>query len=332
MLKKVKKIIYVLSAILLIVFIVRQVNGYIIYPENKDTFESKREMVSNKIEVVNKIKYKHLNGFHLLPKDKKTKGIIITFGGSEGSSLYSKSEQLCEEGYEVLSLYFFGKENQNKKIENIDISFFDEILEYLSENSIDSSLITVIGFSKGAELTLLLTQYYNQIDNIVLYSPTAYVYQGEFNGNSPWKFKGKSMKFFKYNDASLKSKIKPYICSIFKCPASYINIFESLSKNVGENDNRWIYKNKICGNILIFSGEDDQVWASVNDTKKLKKYDPEHIEAYIFKDAGHIFSDLKYLSNMKLGGNKVGNLKAKKESDEILIKKLNNWHKNKGTI
>ena len=327
MLKKAKTIMYTLLVILLIIFIIRQVNSYIIYPENKENFESNQETISNETYTVNKIKYKYLNGFHLLPKDKKTKGIIITFGGSEGSSLYNKSEELCEKGYEVLSLYFFGKENQNKKIENIDISFFDEILEYLSENNMDSSIITVIGFSKGAELTLLLTQYYTQIDNIILYSPTAYVYQGEFNGSAPWKFKEKSMDFFKYNDASLKSKIKPYICGIFKYPASYINIFESLSKNVGENDNRWIYKNKISGNMLIFSGEDDQVWASVNDTKKLKKYDPEHIEAYIFKDAGHVFSDLRYLSNMKLGGNKSGNLKAKKESDEILYQKLNDWHK-----
>ena len=30
---------------------------------------------------------------------------------------------------------------------------------------------------------------------------------------------------------------------------------------------------------------------------------------------------------MKLGGNKSGNLKAKKESDEILYQKLNDWHK-----
>ena len=117
---------------------------------------------------IKKINYKKVQGYHFQPKNKKGKGVIITFGGSEGSSLYSIAQDLYNEGYEVLSLYYFGKDNQNKEIVKIDLDFFEEVLKYLENNDIDNSIISVIGFSKGAELSLLLTQYFNEIDNVIL--------------------------------------------------------------------------------------------------------------------------------------------------------------------
>ncbi|HZK33048.1 MAG TPA: hypothetical protein VFC60_00985 [Tissierellaceae bacterium] len=40
------------------------------------------------------------------------KGVVVTFGGSEGSSNMDVAKKVAKEGYEVYSMYFLGKENQ----------------------------------------------------------------------------------------------------------------------------------------------------------------------------------------------------------------------------
>lgn len=43
---------------------------------------------------------------------------MVTFGGSEGSSNYAFAKELATEGYEVLSLFFFGMPNQMPTLKN----------------------------------------------------------------------------------------------------------------------------------------------------------------------------------------------------------------------
>ena len=48
-------------------------------------------------------------GFHLVPNEKKHKGIIICYGGSEGSPNFPVAKQLSESGFETLALFMFGQ-------------------------------------------------------------------------------------------------------------------------------------------------------------------------------------------------------------------------------
>lgn len=105
------------------------------------------------------------NGFHLKPEGPIDADPIVVFGGSEGSSNFDLSQEIAEEGYEVYSLFFFGADNQTEALNQVSIEFFDDFLNYADLVGED---VTVIGGSKGAELGLLLPNYYEGINNLVL--------------------------------------------------------------------------------------------------------------------------------------------------------------------
>src|SRR5699024_3452620 len=106
-----------------------------------------------------------LNGFHLVPDNISTEGVIVTFGGSDGSSNYDLAKMLAE-GYEVYSLFFFGPGKLPDELIEVPLELFDDFLAYHLENSQSNGPITVLGASKGAELTLNLASNYDEIDNI----------------------------------------------------------------------------------------------------------------------------------------------------------------------
>lgn len=323
------KIIGVVLITFVFLFTVRFINTKLFYQydfEDIYGIETNYPIVSELGEI-KKVNFKRVQGYHFQPKNKKSKGVIITFGGSEGSSLYPLAKKLYTEGCEVLSLYYFGKVNQNKEIVEVDLDFFGEVLKYLENNSIDASIISVIGFSKGAELSLVLTQYYSEIDNVILYAPTAFIYQGGNKDKSPWSSKGKNLSYLRYNKVPISDKIKVLFGRLINVPISYLDMHEKLSENLDERSDEWIYKKKIKGKILIFAGNKDKVWPSWKHAKKLKNYDSKHVELYIFKNAGHLFSKYEYLQGMKLGGERESNLKAKKDSFNILKNRLYIWHK-----
>lgn len=65
---------------------------------------------------VSRITGEYMNGFRLKPLNKTYKGVIITFGGSEGSPSYHSAEAFARAGFETLALFFFGMENQKEEL------------------------------------------------------------------------------------------------------------------------------------------------------------------------------------------------------------------------
>lgn len=125
---------------------------------------------------ISEIKEGFLNGFHFIPNEKSSKGSIVVFGGSDGGCDYDRAIELANDGYEVIALFYFGQDNQPKTYNNVPLEFFEEFLNYADNHDIDTTELTLIGTSKGAELTLLLSNLYSEIDNIVLFSPSSYVF------------------------------------------------------------------------------------------------------------------------------------------------------------
>ncbi|GAJ98966.1 acyl-CoA thioester hydrolase/BAAT C-terminal domain-containing protein [Geomicrobium sp. JCM 19055] len=115
------------------------------------------------------------NGFHFIPDEPIAAEPIIVFGGSEGSSNFEVAEDLASKGYETYSLFFFGAPNQTTALNKVPLEFFGDFLRY---SELEDEPITVIGYSKGAELGLNLTNYYEEINHLVLYTPSQYTYMG----------------------------------------------------------------------------------------------------------------------------------------------------------
>ena len=329
--KVLKRILMSIVMIIVITFGIRTINSFR-YPEPNFDFTNQLAEsaypVNDELGKINTIDYKLAHGYHMEPSKKSSKGVVIAFGGSEGSSNFDAAYELYKDGYEVLSLYFFGRKSLSTYLENVPIEFYSDVEEYMENKNIDTSIITVLGASKGAELALLLTQYYEDIDNLVLYAPSAYVFQGlGIEGeNSSWSYSGKPIPYLAFRNASGKAIFNIISASILNYPISFLESYTSISEKIGPNDPEWIYKSEIDGKILVFAGGEDTMWNSAQSAKVLED-NFKNIESHIYTHAGHIFGPLTYVNGLSTGGEVEANLDAKVNSDIILKNKLIQWHK-----
>ena len=120
----------------------------------------------------------YINGYHIVPKEMKHRGAVVVFGGSEGSCALSNALEIAYHGYEVYAMHFFGKDNQKIKAERIPLEFFAELYLYIQRTAQSPKPLTIQGTSLGAELGLLLASTFpEQVDHLILYAPSAYVFQ-----------------------------------------------------------------------------------------------------------------------------------------------------------
>ena len=117
-------------------------------------------------------------GFHLKPDNKLYNGVVVFYGGSDGSPFFEVAQLYAEKGYETLSVFLFGMKNQQASLTKVPLDQFDDVLDYINKNIEDNTTITVMGVSKGAEYVLNLAARYDEISNVIVMAPVAYTFSG----------------------------------------------------------------------------------------------------------------------------------------------------------
>lgn len=288
---------------------------------------------------VDHIQGEYMNGFHLKPENKKHKGFVITFGGSEGSPGYYAAEPLAKEGYEVLALFFFGMENQKKELVEVPLEFFQEVLDYIDgkngETTIDQENITVLGSSKGAELGLNLASHYHQIDHLVLYAPSAWNFMGlsytdYSNIKSSWTWQGRPVAFVNTRKGDTKAGFNLFLDFLLNRPVQYRPGYESAVKGDPNAEAARIKAEDSQADILIFAGKEDMMWQSDVSAEAIRNARPDKTEVHVFDGAGHLFLGDWYMYMgqiiLAMGGSPEGNAQAAQESNQILNARLAEWH------
>ena len=334
--KKFKKVLRIIALIifipLTIILIARGVNSFR-YPKSDNAFpsgqlEDSQYPLTDDFGNISLINQGRAQGFHMVPDSgTEPKGTIVTFGGSEGSPNYKTAYSLYQEGYEVFAMYFFGKEGLPPAIGAVDVGFFEDVQDYVQQKAVRPQPLTVLGISKGAELTLLLTQYYDSIDNIVLYAPSAYVFQGldMTKPSSSWSYHGEELPYLSFQDGSFKAVADMFGAMIFKYPLSFRESYQSISQSTTPDSPQWIYKTPMEGNILVFAGGDDAMWPSDLMGQALADANPQQVEFHLYEGAGHIFIDATYGGGFAFGGTSQANVDAGKDSTAILLQRLAEW-------
>lgn len=275
-----------------------------------------------------KIQEGYLNGFCIKNKNVEYKGSIITFGGSEGSPNYNMAKLIANNGYEVLALYFFGQDNQPKELSRIPIEFFSDAIMYIKKHFFSLHPLSIIGISKGAELALLLSEYYAEIDNLVLMAPSAYRFQGidSSNNASSWTFNNIDLPYISFKHVSLIQKLKINFEYKFMLPVKLKAYYDSAIKNADNIEEARIKAEKFKGNILILLGEDDGMWNSYNMANKIKKAKPDNTEIVIYQNVGHAFGEKRVSGRYFMGGQDNLNKIALAKSYEKVLDNLYSWH------
>lgn len=331
----IKKILIFILAIVSIIFIIRSYNNYI-YKNKGNNFPKYFSNVNDislyptnlKDIDIKYIDSNSLQGFHFIPRDKKYKGIIVLYGGSEGSPNFEKAKNLAEQGFETLAVFMFGMKNQPKTLVKIPLEQFEDVLSYIKDNK----PITVLGVSKGAEYALNLAAKYEQISNVILIAPSAYNFAGlDFkNYGSSWTSNGKELPFIDIKKSSFPVFFKNVIMpSILNSPIKFSEIYKSAIAYDKNSEEKQINVKNIKANILMIVGEDDKMWPSKDMANIIKKENPNAI-LYSFPNAGHIFEGdrIVNLGKTKIltGGNLEENEKASLESSKIISDFLKNKH------
>lgn len=289
---------------------------------------------------VTAIEGEYLNGFHFRPEEKKHRGVIVVYGGSEGSPDYSRAEQLADDGYEVLSLFFFGQPNQKPTLANVPLEQFDEVTDYIDKNIEDASEeggddagpVTVIGTSKGAEFAELLAARGYPVDNLVAFAPAHYSYSGlDFaSGQELPSFtdRGETVGYASFRDSSISAGAKMLWDMSTSYPVSYRATYEGAAGNAA--DDARIDLGDFGGNVLLFGGEDDQMWQAEIAARALAEQGG-NVEAHVYPDAGHAFfpnaNEVPNGWQIMLGGTVEGNRTAHDDADKILRERLAQWHR-----
>lgn len=280
---------------------------------------------------ISEIKGEYINGYHLLPKELKHKGAIIVFGGSEGGSSFPDAVFLAKNGYEVYSMYYFGRENQRRELLNVPIDFFEELRDYIKKDAKNPEPLTIYGGSKGAELALLLSSVYpDDIDHLVLYAPGSYVFQGlsytERTPHSSWTYKGEELDFISTVPEPLVSAAFFFDFVINK-PVKLVGLYENIEKIAPNKETARIDLSKVRAKMLIFAGARDELWHSAKMAMQIKEHYKGECELHIFEKAGHLFFGPSVMDNLALGGEYEANEQAKFESNRILLETLERWTK-----
>lgn len=269
----------------------------------------------------------YLNGFHIKPNIVNYEGVIVTFGGSEGSPAYEQAVALAQEGYQVLSLFFFGMPNQVATLREVPVDYYEEIERYIRQELVIEGLITLIGTSKGAEYSLLLSTFYDSIDNVVLFAPSSRIFAGlDFSKpGSSWTFQEQSIDYLDFQQANFN--VLDYIYRVVtKKPISYLKTYESLLLQEGGK----IPVQNSRAKILAFAGGDDQMWPASQMIEEIVQVRPDNTEIQVYPEAGHIFSSHGVEDAggiyMAMGGNEQANKLAYEDSWRILLNHLASWH------
>lgn len=318
-------------ALVLVVVGVRVVNGWR-YPsaEGSDARAIAGYDLDQEGMSIEHITGDYLNGFHLVPDEVTRDGVVVTFGGSEGSPDFSRAVSLAEQGYEVYSLFFFGQENQQAQLQDVPLEFFGEVTDRIEAGSARPGPLTVIGSSKGAELALLLAEQYEQIDNVVLYAPTMHSYQGLMFGQEvPASFTrgGQDVPYLSFRDASLGALAGQLSAMAFNYPVSYLSTYESVvdGADPAAVEAAALDPAAVEGGLLVFAGGDDRMWPSATAAQQVQDANPA-AEVHVYPEAGHVFGGYGHSGGLALGGTDQANTDAREESTRVLEEALATWH------
>jgi len=270
-------------------------------------------------------------GFHLSPKNRQYKGIIICYGGSEGSPAFDVAEQYAREGYETLAVFMFGMKNQQKTLTKIPLEQFEDVLRYTDEIE-ESYPITVWAASKGSEYALYLASKYDEISNLILVAPSAYSFSGlDFeNPGASWTWENEEVPCIDIQktpvSVTFKSMVFPMIVGE---PVSFREIYEAAINADSDKDDKLIPVQDIKADILLIAGTDDQMWGSYEMAGIIKEIN-DNAKICSYENAGHVFKG-NGISNqpgmrMRLGGTEEGNKAAAEQSEKEINDFLKKHH------
>ena len=199
---------------------------------------------------------------------------LIIVSGSEGriEKAQNIAQLLSSRGYICLAVAYFGLEGLPKHLECIPL----ECLVEAKHHQVDSERIGIYGRSKGAELVLAEESIFNDVQCLVLNSPSDVVYEGikgKWNSHtSSWTYLQKELTYQKF-------RLRDYLFSkLFRKP-------------IPKDRSARIDISRFSSPILLLGSTVDEIWdasSAIDDI--VSHYKGHHITFKKYHETGHMLT------------------------------------------
>lgn len=223
-------------------------------------------------------------GQYYPPASKTSASPVMVLGGAEGGTPTRLAEQVAALGYPTLAVAYFKHDALPDELEQIPLEYFDKAKDWLSDKLPSrSDHITLAGWSKGAELSLLLASRDTTYNRVVAIAPSSVVWAGILNDwqkvpASSWAADGTPLPHVAFNPTGPVTGLR--------------DLYTQSLNNRSDNDAATIAVDNIEGQLFLFSGGQDEVWPASTMSESIcnsvKNTDAVSCIHYNYPEMGHL--------------------------------------------
>ena len=225
-------------------------------------------------------------GKYYSPSSSGKHAAVIVLGGSEGGLPEKLAQTVVDAGFPTLALAYFNAEGLPQELEKIPLEYFDKAKAWLQEQQdVKSNELIVVGWSKGAELALLLASRDQNIKHVVAIAPSSVVWAGILQDwtkvpASSWTEQGQELTHVAFKPTGpVKGLLDLYTQSL---------------DNRSEKGKASIQVENISGSVVLMTGENDEIWPSPRMAKliceKMNRNKSGQCEHLNFKGLDHLLN------------------------------------------
>tara|TARA_B100002049_G_C16009286_1_gene345052 strand:- start:36 stop:875 length:840 start_codon:yes stop_codon:yes gene_type:complete len=179
---------------------------------------------------------------------------VIVLGGSEGGFPDRLEKPVIAAGHPVLSVAYFKHAALPAELEHIPLEYFGHALSWLRKNNKQAAEgIMVVGWSKGAELALILASEHSEVQRVIAIAPSSVVWAGILSDytkvpGSSWTKGGEPLPHVPFKPAGKVNGL--------------LDLYTQSLANRADNGAADIHVESIAASVLLLTGSDDEIWPS----------------------------------------------------------------------
>ena len=179
---------------------------------------------------------------------------VLVLGGSEGGIPDKLAKPIAEAGFSTLALAYFNALDLPQELEKIPLEYFDHAKLWLKkQKNVKQDQLIVVGWSKGAELALLLASRDASIQRVVAIAPSSAVWAGILKDwtkvpASSWTDKGEELPFIPFNPTGKVNGL--------------LDLYAQSLESRADMGKANIPVGNIRGKVFLMTGENDEIWPS----------------------------------------------------------------------
>ena len=214
---------------------------------------------------------------------------VIVLGGSSGGAREPLAALLASHGFAALALTYFGVEGLPPRLASIPLEYFETALNWMAaRDEVAGERCALIGFSRGAELALLLGATFARVAAVVAYAPSSVLWGAVGVSGPAWTYHGEPLPV-------APDRVPPELDAEISArePLAVAPWYRYNLEDEAALEPAVIPVERIAGPVLLISGVDDQMWPASLMSERIMRRLAAHAFQWPhrhlrYPDAGHL--------------------------------------------